>query len=74
MPLRRVSSAGEVKWKHHQDVFISKVLAREVVGLVDVDEDLYEVYLGSVLLGWFYSRDLCFVADRAPRWHHTPAE
>jgi putative transposase len=73
MQLRRVSSAGEMKWKH-QDVFVSSVLAHEVVGLADVDQDLYELYLGSLLLGWFDSAELCFIADRAPRWHRQSAE
>ena len=68
MLLRRISSAGELTWKH-QDAYLSRVLAGELVGLSQVEEGLYEVYFGSLLLGWFDSRELCFVADRAPIWH-----
>ena len=40
----------------------------------EVDQDLYEVYFGSLLLGWFDSAELCFIADRVRRWHRQPAE
>lgn len=69
---RRVSSAGELTWKH-QDTYLSRVLAGERVGLLEVEEHLFEVYYGPLLLGWFDSDGLCFVADRASRWHHGRA-
>jgi transposase InsO family protein len=68
MQLRRISSAGEMKW-NAQDTYISRVLAGETVGLREIEAGLYELYLGELLLGWFDSDELCFVADRAPRWH-----
>ena len=67
MQLRRISSAGELTWKH-QDAYVSRVLSGEVVGLREVDDQLYEVYFGPMLLGWFDSNELCFVEDRAPSW------
>jgi putative transposase len=71
MLLRRISSAGELTWKH-EDAFVSKALAHETVGLLEVEEGFYEVYFGSLLLGWFESSGLCFVADRAPSWRLRP--
>jgi transposase InsO family protein len=68
MHLRRISSAGELTWKH-QDTYISRVLAQETVGLLEVEDGFFEVYFGALLLGWFDRRELCFVADRPPRWH-----
>lgn len=68
---RRVSSAGQFKWKH-VDPFITQVLAGERIGLLEVDDDLYEVYFGPVMLGWFDGVGIKFVADRAPRWHRRP--
>ncbi len=66
--MRCISSAGEMKWRT-QDIFVSRVLAGEMVGLREVEEDLYELYYGGLLLGWLDSAERCFVADRAPRWH-----
>jgi putative transposase len=40
-----------VKWKS-QRTFLSEVLGREAVGLIEVEQDLFEVYYGPVLLGW----------------------
>lgn len=68
MLVRRISSMGQLSWKH-SDACISKVLSGERVGLLEVEDDLFEVYFGSLLLGWFDSVALKFIADRAPRWH-----
>lgn len=74
MLVRRISSMGQLSWKH-RDACISKVLAGERVGLLEIEDDLFEVYFGPLVLGWFDSLALTFVADRAPRWHRpTGAE
>ena len=49
--LRWVSQQGSVKWKSKR-TFVSEVLGREAVGLVEIDQDLFEVYYGPVMLGW----------------------
>jgi hypothetical protein len=49
--LRWVSQQGSVKWKSRR-TFISEVVSRRAVGLVEVDDELFEVYYGPVLLGW----------------------
>jgi transposase InsO family protein len=68
--LRRVSQQGSVKWKSHR-AFVSEVLAREQVGLVEREEDFLEVYYGLVFLGWLDAStgpESVFVADAgAPR-------
>jgi hypothetical protein len=49
--LRRISQQGSVKWKGGR-AFVSEVLAREYVGLLEVAEDFLEVYYGKLFLGW----------------------
>ena len=67
--LRWVSQQGSVKWKCRR-TFLSEVLAREAVGLIEVDEELFEVYYGPLMLGWLDGRYAQFVADRMPRTRH----
>jgi transposase InsO family protein len=50
--LRRISQQGSLKWKCER-TFISEVLAREVVGLLEVEDGQYDVYYGSLLIGRF---------------------
>jgi transposase InsO family protein len=66
--LRRISQQGSVKWKGSR-AFVSEVLAREAVGLVEVEEDFLEVYYGQLFLGWLdaVGREPVFVADVARR-------
>src|SRR5271163_188391 len=60
--LRKISQQGSLKWKC-QRTFLSQVLARETVGLLEVEDELFEVYYGPVMLGWFDSRHPTFVAE-----------
>jgi len=64
--LRQVSPPGQLKWKGEK-VFVSSVLAGEIVGLVQQEEDFYEVYLGGLLLGWLDSTGPLFVPDPGPK-------
>jgi transposase InsO family protein len=65
--LRRISQQGSVKWQGGR-AFVSEVLARQEVGLVEVEEDLMEVYYGPVFLGWLDAAgpEPVFVADAGP--------
>jgi putative transposase len=49
---RRISQQGSLKWKCER-TFISEVLAREVVGLLETEEESFEVYYGALLIGRF---------------------
>ena len=51
--LRRVSHHGDVKLDGVQ-MFVSALLAWEVVGLLEIDQDPHwlEVYYGPLLIGW----------------------
>ena len=49
--LRRISQQGSLKWKGER-TFLSEVLAREWVGLLEVEEGWLEIYYGSLRLGW----------------------
>jgi transposase InsO family protein len=66
--LRRISQQGSVKWKCGR-AFVSEVLARQDVGLVEVEEDFLEVYYGRLFLGWLDAAgpEAVFVADTGPR-------
>jgi transposase InsO family protein len=63
--LRKISQQGSLKWKTER-TFLSEVFARQVVGLLEVEEDFFEVYYGPVLLGWFDGSAHVFAADRPP--------
>jgi hypothetical protein len=63
---RRISQQGSLKWKGERS-FVSEVLARERIGLLEVEEDFFEVYYGPLMLGWFDGREPVFVADQGPR-------
>jgi len=66
--MRRISQQGSVKWKGGR-AFVSEVLGREYVGLLEVDDELFEVYYGPVFLGWVEAsgEEPVFVADRGPQ-------
>ncbi|MGD1096802.1 MAG: hypothetical protein ABSB35_33015 [Bryobacteraceae bacterium] len=49
--LGRVSHSGEVKWKN-QDIFISKIVAHEVLGLRLFNERYLQLCFGPVVVGW----------------------
>lgn len=63
--LRRISQQGSLKWRTER-TFLSQVLARQTVGLLEVDDDLYEVYYGPLLLGWFEAAAHVFVVEKRP--------
>jgi putative transposase len=69
--LRRVSHHGDVKLNGMQ-MFVSALLAWEVVGLVETEQNSYwlEVYYGPLLIGWIDLRKLKLVpigTGRHPR-------
>ncbi len=48
--LRKVRQEGHMKW-HGHEVFVSKTLAGEVVGLNPLDHDRWELYFAQLPLG-----------------------
>lgn len=64
--LRRISQQGSLKW-HSERTFLSEVLAREVVGLLETEEEFFEVYYGPLLIGWFDGRSHLFEPERPRR-------
>jgi len=68
--VRRVSRNGGIRWKHSIAVGpnngwlnVSHVLAEENVGLEEVDDGIWSVYFGPVLLGRFDERELRLYGD-----------
>jgi len=55
--MRRISQQGSLKWRCER-TFLSEVLARRTVGLLETDEDFFEVYYGPLLIGCFDGRSL----------------
>jgi hypothetical protein len=64
--MRRISQQGSLKWQGER-TFVSEVLGRELVGLLEREADRFEVYYGAVLLGRFDASKHCFKDERAPR-------
>jgi transposase InsO family protein len=61
--LRRISQQGSLKWRGGR-TFLSEVLARQTVGLLETEEELFEVYYGPLLIGWFDARSHVFAPER----------
>ena len=55
--VRRVSYNGGIRWNSNW-VNVSHVLGGEFVGLEEVDNELWDVYLGPLRLGRFSERDM----------------
>jgi len=55
--IRRVSHNGGIRWASGW-LSISHVLAEEYVGLEEVDDGVWAVYFGSILLGKFHVKEL----------------
>lgn len=62
---RRVSKNGGIRW-HHDWVNVSQVVAEEIVGLVEVDDRVWEVWLGPLRLGRFDEANLKIVGAPTP--------
>jgi len=52
---RLVSLNGGIRW-HHEWVNVSYVLRGQYVGLDEVDDDQWDLYLGPLKLGRFHER------------------
>ncbi len=61
--LRRISQQGSLKWRGER-TFLSEVLARQLVGLLETEEEFFEVYYGPLLIGWFDGRAHWFEPER----------
>ncbi len=69
---RRISQQGSLRW-HTERTFISEVLGRETVGLLEVDDEYFEVYYGPLMLGWFDGQLHRFERAMEPRAEQFPA-
>jgi transposase InsO family protein len=62
--LRRVSAAGHINWKNHQ-IYVSVLLEDEDVALRPLEDGVYEIFFGSLLLGWMDEPSATFTPVRA---------
>jgi transposase InsO family protein len=63
--LRRVSPAGHFSWQHRQ-VYLSVLLEDQDVALRPLEDGVYEVFFGPLLLGWFDEPSATFTPQRNP--------
>jgi hypothetical protein len=54
--VRRCRSAGAIKWQGRQ-LFVSEVFRGEFLGLEEIDDGLWSLYFGPLLLGRYDERD-----------------
>lgn len=59
LEVRQVDRRGRIRFQRNT-LFLSEVLRREWVGLEEVDEDLWSVRFGPVLLGRYDQREATF--------------
>lgn len=59
METRIVTDNGMITWKNHL-VFASHTLARQKLGFEEIDDGIWSVYLGTVLIARFDERDRRF--------------
>jgi len=72
--LRRISQQGSLKWKCER-TFFSEVLARQRVGLLETEDNFFEVYYGPLLIGWFDGRSHLFKPEQPkPRKRRSPVQ
>jgi len=64
--IRSICRRGQMRWAGER-VFISRVLAGEMIGLLPIEETLYEIYYGPVFLGWYDEAENYFVMERKPK-------
>lgn len=63
--IRSVSPAGHISWKNHQ-IYLSVLLENEDVALRPIDDGLFEVFFGPLLLGWLDEPSATFTPHRNP--------
>jgi len=63
--VRRVNANGVIKW-HRRELFLSEVLAGEVVGLEPIDDAVWVVWFGPLVLGYYSQRDQKIHSERLP--------
>jgi transposase InsO family protein len=63
--LRRISAAGHLSWRKHQ-VYVSVLLENEDIALRPLEDGLYEVFFGRLLLGWFDESSATFTPNQPP--------
>ena len=70
--VRLVSANGGIRW-HHDWVTCSHVLCGEYVGFEEVEDGIWALYIGPMLLGRFHERDRVIISTHnRNRLKHPP--
>jgi transposase InsO family protein len=64
--MRRISQQGSLKWRCER-TYLSEVFGHEWVGLLETEEEFFEVYYGPLLIGWFDGRSHVFAPEQPRR-------
>lgn len=62
---RRVNANGVIKW-HRREVFVSEVLAGESVGVQLIDDGVWLLLFGTLVLGYYSDRDHKLHTEKQP--------
>jgi hypothetical protein len=54
--VRRVGQGGEIRWRGDR-FFLSECLSGELIGLEEVDDQIWSVHFAAKLLGRFHERE-----------------
>jgi len=57
---RKVDHSGMIRWKNDARLFLSHTLHGETVGLEEIDDGVWSLYYGTVLLARFDEREKRF--------------
>ena len=57
---RKVDHSGMIRWKNNSRLFLSHTLHGETVGLEEIDDGVWSLYYGPVLLARFDERERRF--------------
>lgn len=62
---RSVSAAGHFSWNAHQ-IYLSVLLENQSIALRPLDDGLFEIFFGPLLLGWFEEASASFTPVHPP--------
>lgn len=55
--IKKVSSNGVVYWRN-KIVYVSQLLDREMIGMEEIDDGIWQVYFGPIMIGQFNERNM----------------
>ena len=63
---RKVDHSGQIRWKDDERLFLSHTIHNEIVGLEEIDDGMWALFYGPVLLARFDERGRRFYGCSFP--------